>query len=118
MQTGLASLSPKTSLAWPVPSQILNLPCKAYDAPTLEAQALYLLNKHLLDAAPQDIEIKQLPKPSVHTFGSLEGLRCTAERESSDLDEKLITPYLIRKGYEGMAIKLPRHSSQRPAQPR
>lgn len=118
MQTSLPLFSLNAAFAWPVPLQILNLPCKAYDAPTLEAQALYLLNKYQLDAAPQDIELKQLPKLPLHTFGRLDGLRCTAELESSGLDEKLIAPCLIRKGCEGMAIRFPRCSSQRPARPR
>lgn len=115
MQIGLPNVPLNAASAWPVPLQILNLPCKAYDAPTLEAQALYLLNKHHLDAAPQGIKMKRLSKLSVNTFGSLEGLCYTAEPEGSDLDEKLIAPYLIRNGCEGISIKFPRCSSQRPA---
>lgn len=118
MQPGLPIVPLNAALAWPVPLQILNLPCKAYDAPTLEAQALYLLSKHHLDAAPQDIEMKQLPKLPIQKSGSHEGLCYTAELEGSDLDEKLIAPYLIQNGCEGIPIKFPRYSSQRPARSR
>lgn len=44
MQASLPLVSLNAAFAWPVPMQILSLPYKAYDAPTLETQALYLLN--------------------------------------------------------------------------
>lgn len=97
--TPLVSLN--AALAWPVPVQILSLPHKAYDAPTLETQALHLLNKYHFQRASQDVGLKQSSKPSTHIFGNLEGLRYAAKPESSDLDEKLIAPYLLREGCEG-----------------
>lgn len=114
MQTGLPLVSLNAAVAWPEPVQILSLPYKVYNAPVLEAQALYTLNKYHSAAAPQDIGLNQLP---VHTFGSLEGLSYMTERESSDFDEKLIAPYLLREGCEGMPMKISKkvHDQHDPA---
>lgn len=101
MQASLPLVTLNAAFAWPVPMQILSLPYKAYDAPTLENQALHLLNKYHFERASQNVKFNQPAKPPTHIFGSLEGLRYTAKPESSNLDEKLITPYLLREGCEG-----------------
>ena len=88
--------------------QILSLPYKAYDAPMLEAQALHLLNRYRFGEIPQDIGLRHPPKTPIHMFGSLEGLRYTANLESPGIDEKLIAPYLLREGCEGMTIENPK----------
>lgn len=101
MQASLPLVSLNEAFAWPVPMQILSLPYKAYDAPTLENQALHLLNKYHFGKPSQNGELKQPARPPTHMFGSLEGLRYTAKPETSNLVEKLIAPYLLREGCEG-----------------
>lgn len=108
MQTGLPPGSLNAAFTWPVPLQILSLPHKAYNAPVLEAQALHLLNRQHFVGVPQDLEMKQPGENSTHTFGSLEGLRHTGEPKTSALDERLIAPYLLRDGYEGMSVEVSR----------
>lgn len=101
MQASPPLVSLNAAFAWPVPVQILSLPCKAYDAPTLETQALHLLDKYHSESASQDVGLQQPAKPQTHMFGSLEGLHYTAKPGGSNLDEKLIAPYLLREGCEG-----------------
>lgn len=108
MHTGLPRGLLNVAFTWPVPLQILSLPHKAYNAPVSEAQAFHLLNRHHYGGAPQDPEMQEPGRTSTHTFGNLEGLHYAGEPKTSALDERLIAPYLLEEGCEGMRIEISR----------